>query len=297
MSIEVTRTKSDLAFDIVNYVFLSIVLLLVLYPLYFVVIASFSNPSLVNSGQVKLLPKGINLDGYIRIFKDSSIVTGYKNTIVYTVIGTFVNIAFTIPAAFALSRKDLDGRNLIMYLVTFTMFFGGGLIPTFIVVRNLGLYNSMWSLILPGAVIPWNLIIARTFFQTSIPDELREAAQIDGCNDFMFFFKIVLPLSSTLIAIMVLFYGVGHWNSFFNALIYIKDKARYPLQLVLRNILIVNQVSTDMLENVEQMNEQLEIAALIQYGVIIVAALPLLILYPFLQRYFVKGVMIGSVKG
>lgn len=297
MSIEVTRTKSDLAFDIVNYVFLSIVLLLVLYPLYFVVIASFSNPSLVNSGQVKLLPKGINLDGYIRIFKDSSIVTGYKNTIIYTVIGTFVNIAFTIPAAFALSRKDLDGRNLIMYLVTFTMFFGGGLIPTFIVVRNLGLYNSMWSLILPGAVIPWNLIIARTFFQTSIPDELREAAQIDGCNDFMFFFKIVLPLSSTLIAIMVLFYGVGHWNSFFNALIYIKDKARYPLQLVLRNILIVNQVSTDMLENVEQMNEQLEIAALIQYGVIIVAALPLLILYPFLQRYFVKGVMIGSVKG
>lgn len=291
------RSRSDILFDICNYGLLTIILLIVLYPLYFVVIASFSNPTLVNSGQITLIPKGINLEGYVRIFNDKMILTGYGNSLMYTALGTLISVAITIPGAYALSRRELTGRNLVMYMVVFTMFFNGGLIPTFILVKNLGLYNSFWSLILPVAVIPWNLIIARTFFQTSIPDELREAAQIDGCNEFRFFFRIALPLSSALIAIMVLFYAVGYWNTYFSALIYLKDEALYPLQLVLRNILIANTISPDMMENVEQASKQLEIASLIQYGVIIVAAFPLLILYPFLQRFFVKGVLVGSIKG
>ncbi|WP_102709091.1 carbohydrate ABC transporter permease [Paenibacillus castaneae] len=291
------RSRSDILFDIFNYGLLTIVLLIVLYPLYFVVIASFSNPTLVNSGQVTLIPKGINFEGYVRIFNDKMILTGYGNSLLYTALGTLISVAITIPGAYALSRRELAGRNLVMYMIVFTMFFNGGLIPTFILVKNLGLYNSFWSLILPVAVIPWNLIIARTFFQTSIPDELREAAQIDGCNEFRFFFRIALPLSSALIAIMVLFYAVGYWNTYFSALIYLKDETLYPLQLVLRNILIANTISPDMMENVEQASKQLEIASLIQYGVIIVAAFPLLILYPFLQRYFVKGVLVGSIKG
>lgn len=292
-----SKSRSDILFDIVNYGLLTVVLLLVLYPLYFVVIASFSNPTLVNSGQITLIPKGINFEGYVRIFNDKMILTGYGNSIFYTVLGTLVSVAVTIPAAYALSRKEMTGRNFIMYMVVFTMFFSGGLIPTFILVKNLGLYNSFWSLILPSAVVPWNLIIARTFFQTSIPDELREAAQIDGCNEFRFFFKIALPLSASLIAIMVLFYAVGYWNTYFNALIYLKDEGLYPLQLVLRNILLANNISPEMMENVEQASKQLEVASLIQFGVIIVAAFPLLMLYPFLQRYFVKGVLIGSIKG
>ncbi|MGN7360282.1 carbohydrate ABC transporter permease [Paenibacillus sp. SAF-054] len=291
------RSRSDLWFDIVNYGILTVVLLLVLYPLYFVVIASFSNPTLVNSGQITLIPKGINFEGYIRIFQDNMIITGYGNSILYTVLGTLISVAVTVPAAYALSRRELRGRNLVMYLVVFTMFFSGGLIPTFILIKDLGMYNTFWSLLLPVAVVPWNLIIARTFFQTSIPDELRESAQLDGCNEVRFFIRIALPLSSALLAIMVLFYAVGYWNTYFSAMIYLKDEALYPLQLVLRNILLANNISPEMMENVEQASKQLEVAALIQYGVIIVAAFPLLILYPFLQRFFVKGALIGSIKG
>lgn len=291
------RSRSDLWFDIVNYGILTVVLLLVLYPLYFVVIASFSNPTLVNSGQITLIPKGINFEGYIRIFQDNMIITGYGNSILYTVLGTLISVAVTVPAAYALSRRELRGRNLVMYLVVFTMFFSGGLIPTFILIKDLGMYNTFWSLLLPVAVVPWNLIIARTFFQTSIPDELRESAQLDGCNEVRFFIRIALPLSSALLAIMVLFYAVGYWNTYFSAMIYLKDEALYPLQLVLRNILLANNISPEMMENVEQASKQLEVAALIQYGVIIVAAFPLLILYPFLQRFFVRGALIGSIKG
>ncbi|WP_284645160.1 carbohydrate ABC transporter permease [Paenibacillus silviterrae] len=292
-----SRSRTDRLFDLVNYSVLSLVFIIVLYPLYFVIIASISDPTFVNSGQITLLPKGITFDGYARIFQDDSILNGYGNSIVYTVVGTAISLLFTLPAAYALSRKDMDGRNLIMYLVTFTMFFSGGLIPTFLLVKKLGILNSMWALILPVAVGPWNLIIARSFFQSTIPDELREAAQIDGCDDMTFFAQIVLPLSAALITILLLFYAVGYWNAYFNALIYIKDKDLYPLQLVLRNILIVNEISPDMMLDVEQASKQQAIAGLIRYGVIIVAALPLLIVYPFLQRYFVKGVMIGAVKG
>ncbi|MCD5324582.1 MULTISPECIES: carbohydrate ABC transporter permease [Pontibacillus] len=291
------KSREDKIFDVLNLFLLSGLMLVVLYPLYFVVIASISNPDYVYNGEVWLWPKEITFEGYQRIFQDGRIWTGYKNTIVYTVVGTFVNVALTLMAAYALSRKDLAGRNFFMFMFLFTMFFSGGLIPTYLVVKNLGLVNTMWALILPKAVAVWNLIVAKTFFQSTIPDELLESAQMDGCSNTKFFFKIVLPLSKPIVAVMVLFYAVTHWNSFFDALIYLNDEELYPLQLVLRSILIQNEASASMLGDVESFAAQQRIADLIKYGVIIVAAVPLLILYPFIQKYFVKGAMIGSIKG
>lgn len=292
----IKRNRGDLIFDITNYIVLTIAMLLVLYPLYFILIASISNPDAIYEGRVYLWPKEITFSGYEKIFQNSSIWTGYLNTIIYTVVGTFINVIFTITGAFALSRKELYGRNLIMYLITFTMFFGGGLIPSYLLVKNLKMIDTMWALILPGAVSAYNLIIARTFFQTTIPEELKEASEIDGCSNITFFLKIVLPLSKALIAIMILFYAVGHWNSFFGALIYIRDKSKYPLQLILRNILVINEAA-EMAYDETGIAEQQKLADLIKYGVIIVSSLPLLILYPFIQKYFVKGIMIGSIKG
>jgi putative aldouronate transport system permease protein len=211
-------------------------------------------------------------------------------------VGTFVNVIITIPGAYALSRKDLVGRNVMMMMVTFTMIFNGGLIPTYLLVLKLGLYNSMWALILPVAVSAWNLIVARTFFQQTIPDELLEAATLDGCSNFQFFMLVVLPLSQSIIAVMVLFYAVNHWNGYFNALIYLKSPDKYPLQLVLRNILFENSLG-DMVEDASTLAAQQRMGDLIKYGVIMASSLPLLILYPFLQRYFIQGVMIGAVKG
>lgn len=296
-SITVRSSRSDFIFDICNYAVLIIIFLIVAYPLYFVVIASFSNPAYVRTGEVVFLPQGFTLEGYINVFKDKTVITGYINSIVYTVLGVCINLVFTIPAAYALSRKDLAGRKVFMLLIIFTMFFSGGMIPLFILIRDLNMYNSMWSLIIPVAITPWNLIVAKTFFEQSIPDSLREATAIDGCDDFHFFFRFVLPLSSALIAIMILFYGVAHWNSYFNALLFIRDQDRFPLQLVLRNILLLNQVSQDQLGDVVQAARRQEAALLIQYTMIIISAFPLLVLYPFLQKYFVRGVMIGAVKG
>lgn len=297
MALKVKKGKSDLIFDIVNYLVLGFVFLIVFYPLYFVFIASISNPALANSGQVWFYPKDITLTGYEQIFKDDSIITGYINSFKITILGVIINLLFTIPAAYALSRQNLTGRKIFMLMIVFTMFFNGGMIPTYLLVNDLHLYNTIWSLVLPGAIVPFNLIIARTFFESTIPGELIEAAKIDGCDEFKTFFSIVLPLSGSLIAIMILFYGVAHWNSYFNALIYIRSKDLQPLQLVLRNILILNQVSQDMLGDVIQAAKKMEAAAQIQYGAIIISSLPLLILYPFLQKYFVKGAMIGAVKG
>lgn len=269
-----------------------------MYPLYFVLIASFSSPERVLNGEMWILPVDITMDGYKRIFKVSSIWLGYKNSIIYTTIGTTVNIIFTLLAGYALSRKDLFGRNAIMLFLVITMFFSGGLIPTYLVVKSLGLLNTMWALILPKAVGLFNVIIAKTFFQQSIPAELLEQAKLDGCSDFTFFVKIVVPLSKAIIAVLGLFYAVGYWNSFFDALIYIADENKYPLQLVLRNILVVqNELASKFISDVESAAVQRRIAELLKYGVIVVASVPLLIAYPFVQRYFVKGVMIGSIKG
>lgn len=291
------KSKEDKVFDIINFFLVAIILLLVVYPLYFIVIASISDPNMIYEGKVWLLPKELTLEGYQRIFGDSKIWLGYKNSIIYTVVGTIVNVSFTLMAAYALSRKDLYGRNVIMFLFLMTMFFSGGLIPTYLVVKNLGLLNTMWALILPKAVAVWNVIVAKTFFESSIPGELLEAARIDGCSDVKFFWKIVLPLSKPIVAVMVLFYAVGHWNSYFDALIYLNNENLYPLQLILRNILIQNQSSTMMISDLDSLAAKQRVSELIKYGVIIVASIPLLIVYPFVQKYFVKGVMIGGIKG
>ena len=297
MKSTIRPSAADRLFDLSIYAFMTAVLIVVLYPLYFVVIGSFSDPDAIYEGRAWLLPADTTLEGYRRIFRDGSVWSGYANTILYAVVGTTVNVCLTIPAAYSLSRKDLRGRKGIAFFITFTMLFSGGLIPTFLLVKQLGLYNGIGAMVLPGAVSVWNLIIARTFFQTSLPDELLDSAMMDGCSNAQFFFRIALPLSGALTAIMVLFYSVWHWNSFFDALIYLQDEKRYPLQLVLRNILIANQVSDSMLSDMTSVAEQQRVADLIKYGVIIVASVPMLMLYPFLQKYFVKGVMIGAVKG
>ncbi|MCM3575588.1 carbohydrate ABC transporter permease [Mesobacillus subterraneus] len=291
------RSKEDRVFDLINVILVAIITVMVIYPLYFIVIASISDPNMIYAGKVWLWPKEITFEGYERIFRDNKIWIGYKNSIIYTFVGTIVNVSFTLMAAYALSRKDLYGRNIIMVFFLFTMFFSGGLIPTYLVVKNLGLLNTMWALILPKAVAVWNVIVARTYFQTTIPDELLEAAKIDGCTNAKFFWKIVLPLSKPIVAVMVLFYAVGHWNSYFDALIYLNNENLYPLQLILRNILIQNESAAQMVRDVSSYAAQQRVAELIKYGVIIVASVPLLIVYPFVQKYFVKGVMIGGVKG
>lgn len=289
-------SMADRVFDILNYVILTLCLLIVAYPLYFIVIASVSDPTAVYAGKVILWPSRFTLEGYQRILDYESFFTGYRNTVIYTVVGTAINVLITIPGAYALSRKDLVGRNIIMMGVTFTMIFSGGLIPTYLLVISLNLYNTMWALILPVAVSAWNLIVARTFFQETIPDELLEAATLDGAGNTQFFLRVVLPLSKSIIAVMILFYAVNHWNSYFNALIYLKSADKYPLQLVLRNILFENSLG-DMVEDASTLALQQRLGDLIKYGIIIASSLPLLILYPFLQRFFIQGVMIGAVKG
>jgi putative aldouronate transport system permease protein len=293
----IKRSREDKIFDAINITLLSLLLLAVFYPLYFIVIASVSNPDRIFAGEVLFLPKEITFEGYTRIFQDGKIWTGYKNTIIYTVLGTILNVALTLTAAYALSRKDFYGRNFFMIMFVFTMFFSGGLIPTYLVVKELGMVNSMWAMIIPKAVAVWNIIVARTFFQSTIPQEMLEAARVDGCSNTSFFTKIVLPLSKPIIAVMILFYAVGHWNSYFDALIYLNSENLYPLQLILRNILIQNEAAAQMVGDLESFAAQQRIAELIKYGVIIVGSLPLLIAYPFIQKYFVQGVMIGGIKG
>jgi putative aldouronate transport system permease protein len=297
---KVKETKADRIFNYINISILTVLLLIVIYPLIYVISASISDPTLVNQGKVWLLPKGINFEGYRRILQDRNIWIGYRNTILYTVLGTIINLLVTLPAAYSLSRKDFYGRTFFTAIFTFTMFFSGGLIPTYLIVKGLGLRDTIWALVIPGAAGMWNIILTRTYFQSNIPVELQEAALIDGCSNTRLFLTIVLPLSAPIVAIMALFYGVGHWNSFFGALIYISNRNLYPLQLILREILIQSEVSMEMMktgEALESMAKQAELAELIKYGVIIVSTLPVLIAYPFIQRYFVQGMMVGAIKG
>lgn len=292
-------SKSDKIFDIINNLFMVMAALIVLYPLYFVLIASISSPEAVNSGKVIWFPIGISLEGYKKLFEDSRIFLGYKNSLFYTVLGTTLNCILTLITAYPLSIKELRGRRMLLGYFIFTMFFNGGLIPTFILVNDIGLYDTPWILIIMGAINIFNMIIAKSFFENSIPGELREAAEIDGCGRFRFFISIVLPLSKALIGVLVVYYGVAHWNQFFNALIYISDEKLRPLQMVLREILIQNSM-TQMVYDESMMEELMRrerYAELIKYGVIVVASLPVLCLYPFVQKYFTKGVMLGSVKG
>ncbi|MCG7408489.1 carbohydrate ABC transporter permease [Paenibacillus sp. ACRRX] len=302
-AVAVKESRGDKIFVILNYIYLSIALLIVLYPVLYIISASISDPKYVNSGEMWLLPKGITFEGYLRVFENSKIWSGYGNTILYTTVGTLVNLFVTLPAAYSLSRSDFVGRGFFMGMFMVTMFFGGGLVPGYLLVKNLGMINSMWALILPGAASVWNIIVARTFFQSTIPKELQEAAHIDGCTNMRLFIKIVLPLSAPIIAVMALFYGVGHWNSYFSALIYLNEESKYPLQMILRQILVLQEMSAETTgaainaSVASALNNKADAASLLKYAVIIVSTLPVVAVYPFLQRYFVQGVMIGSVKG
>lgn len=273
----------------------AVILLIVLYPLLFVLSASFSDPQKVLNGEMWLWPAGFTLDAYKEIFHYSDVWVGYKNTILYTSVGTVINVVLSTLAAYPLSRKDLPGRNALMFLISFTMFFHGGLIPTYLVVKDLQMVNTMWALIIPNAIATYNVIVMRTYFQTSIPWELQEASLIDGCSNTRLLVNIILPLSKPILAVMVLFYAVGHWNAYFNALIYLRDEEMYPLQLILREILIVNATVESGGEF--GMAEKMLLAESIKYALIIIASIPVLVMYPFVQRHFVKGVMIGSIKG
>lgn len=293
--------KKDRVFKFFNYSFLTIAMVAVLYPLIYIISASISDPAAVNSGKMWLFPKNITFEGYKLIFENDQIWRGYLNTIFYTVLGTSINLAVTLPAAYALGRRDFVGRNFFTAMFVLTMFFEGGLIPTYLVVKNLGLIDTVWAMVLPNAAAIWNIVIARVFFQSTIPIELEESAKVDGCSNFKLFFKIVLPLSAPIIAVMALFYGVDHWNSYFDALIYLSDRALYPLQMVLREILVLQDMASQNTNMDGSMAEALhskqQLAAVIKYGVMIVSTLPIIIVYPFLQKYFVQGVMIGSLKG
>jgi putative aldouronate transport system permease protein len=295
-----TQSRGDRWFGLINNFILAIISLAVLYPLVFMISASISDPVLINSGRIWLWPRGIQFDGYERIFSYPHIWIGYRNTIFYTLLGTFINLVVTLTCAYSLSRKDLVGRNAIMFLFVLTMFFSGGLIPTFLVVKQLGLVNTIWAMVIPNAASMWNIIITRSFMQMNIPNELQESAMIDGASNMRQFISIVLPLSKPIMAAMGLFYAVGHWNAYFNALVYLTDRDLFPLQLVLRQILVLNQV-TDLLtmtaDELENLDKQMHMAEMMKYGLIIIATLPILIVYPFLQKYFVKGVLIGSIKG
>ena len=292
----VRRQGRDVVFDAILYSICAVLLLIILYPLWFIVIASFSDPSAVAGGHVWVWPVGFTLDGYDELLKQPKVWLGYRNTIAYTVVGTLIGLAVNIPAAYALSRKDLWGRKGLMGLYVFTMFFSGGLIPIFLTVQQAGLYNTFWVLVLPFSVSAYNIIVARTFFETSLPPDLWDAAQIDGCGNLRFFFTMALPLSKAVISVIALWTAVGQWNSYFNALIYIRDENLYPLQLIIRNILITNQ-NFAALGTGEAAMIAMRRANLVRYAMIIIATVPIMCVYPFIQKYFDQGVMIGAVKG
>lgn len=299
--IKTKRSKEDLVYDGIIFCILTIVFLLVAYPLYFIIISSVSNPEAVSSGKVILWPVGFTFAGYREVFENREVIRGFVNSLLYTFTGVMLNLSVTLPTAYALSRDRFGGKKFVTIFYMLTMFVSGGMIPTYLVVKNMQLLDTMGALIFPGALGVYNMIVARTFFKSNISEELYDAAAIDGCSETKFFFQIALPLSKAIIAIMVLYYGVGHWNAYFSALLYMKTETKFPLQLVLRSILIQNQshlsqaVSTAAQR--EAMEEKRKLMELMKYSLIIISSMPVLIMYPLVQKHFVKGVMIGSIKG
>ena len=295
------HTWDDKLFDFLCNLFLVLFVIAVFYPIYFVVVASFTDPIHVNSGRFLLYPVELNLDGYRKVFSDMKVWKGYVNTIIYTVGGTLLGTVVTVMSGYALSRKDMLGRGIIMKLFVFTMYFSGGMIPTFLMVKSYGLLNTRILMMIMGSVSVYNIIIVRSFMASNIPDELMDAATIDGCGNGNFFIKVVLPLSKAVVSVMVLYIAVSHWNSYFNAMIYLTDSDKYPLQLYLREILFQAKAAsidaeTTMVDPVyaERMRTMAEV---VKYGMIVVSTAPIICVYPFIQKYFVKGVMIGSIKG
>ncbi len=290
------RGRGDKLFDKFNMVIFAGVVLAIMYPLYYIVIASFSNPDMVYAGKVWIWPVDATLEGYYRILNHTRIWLGYKNTVLYTVVGTTVNVILTISGGYALSRRDLPGVRFMMIAIVLTMFFGGGLIPTYMIVRSMGILDTMWAVIIPTAISAYHIIVVRTFYRMTIPDALHEAAVMDGCSDFRFLMRIAIPLSLPIIAVIALFNAVGHWNQYFQSMIYLRNSQLHTLQLVLREILILEQANEMAMDRFDEVGAVQRISDLIRYGSIVVSSLPMLILYPFLQKYFVKGVLIGSVK-
>ena len=287
-------SRGDKVFRFFNGLFLMLLALIVLYPVYFIIIASFSDPDAVLAGKVVLWPVDINLDGYIKIIERTDVWLGYRNTIIYTVLTVVLSLLVTIPAGWALSRKTLPGKKFWMMYFIIPMFFGGGLIPFYNVMSNLGLINTIWAIVLPSILSVWNLFMTKTFFESSIPNGLIEAAKIDGAGHFRTFTSVVLPLAKAIMAVMALYYAVGQWNSYFNAMIFLQDETLYPLQLVLKEILIASESTVG--GSGETILQQYRLANQLKYVSVIVSSLPVLMLYPFVQKYFAQGVMIGSLK-
>ncbi len=291
-------TKGDRIFSFVNGLLLTFITLLIVYPIYFILVASISDPTYVSLGQTFLFPRGVTLMGYEKILEFPQILNGYKNSIIYTVVGTCINLLVCIPTAFVLSRKELPGRNLLTVFFVITMYFSGGLVPGYLQIRNLGLLDTMWALVLPGALNVYNMLVCRSFFTANVSEELFEATKLDGGSYTTFFFKVVMPLSKSIVAVMVLFHALVHWNQYMTALYYLQSQDKFPLQLVLRNLTALLD-STALRQDIdpELLMKTMKTQQLVRYSVIIVASIPVFLMYPFVQKYFVKGVMVGSVKG
>lgn len=294
--VKLYHTVPDRILSITVWVLLLAIFLVIMIPMLFIVASSFSDPGAVSAGKVFLWPVDFSLAGYRVIFQSQFVMRGFYNSVRYTLLGTVISVTLTLFAGYPLSRKDLKIRGPVMFLFTVTMFFSGGMIPTYLVVSKLHLVNTIWAMVLPSAMGVWNVILTKTYIQTSIPEEIYESASIDGCTDWRYFVNMVIPLSKPIIAVMVLLYAVGKWNDFFSGLLYLNDANLQPLQLILRNILVQNDTTGMAMNLGEQMNRQ-ELKTLMQYSLIIVSSVPVLILYPFIQKYFVKGIMMGSIKG
>ncbi|MCL2834209.1 MAG: carbohydrate ABC transporter permease [Treponema sp.] len=293
----IRETKEDQAFFIFVFIILGFLFLIVLYPLLYVISSSFSSPWAVSTGRVVLWPVDLSLEGYKAVFTNNMIGIGYINTVIYTCCGTLINVGMTILAAYPLACPRLPGKKVFMFLFTFTMLFSGGMIPSYILIRNLGMLNTRWAMIIPGAIGVYDMIITRTFFMNSIPAELQEAAEIDGASDIQYLIHCVLPLSKAVIAVITLYYAVGHWNAYFNAFLYLTNRNLFPLQIVLRDILISNMIDPTVTMDETLLAAKLGMADLLKYALIIVSSLPVMMIYPFIQKYFIQGVMIGSLKG
>lgn len=293
---KIKKSKDDKIFDFFLYLVAGLLILITLYPMYFIVIASISNPTLVSNGEIFLIPKDINFKAYKELLGYSKLWISYRNTIAYTVVGTIITLIVNIPASYALSRKGFYGKKFFTFFYLIPMFFTGGLIPTYLAVKQFGLLDNFWVMVLPFSVVTYYIIVGRTFFNNSIPEDLWEAAQLDGCGYIGFFFRIVLPLSKAVIAVIALWAAVGQWNSYFNALIYLRSENLQPLQIVLRNILISNQTISAMTTGAAAV-EAKQMADLIKYAVIVVSSAPIMCMYPFVQKHFNQGVMLGSLKG
>ncbi len=293
----IQESRGDKIFSRLNYIFLSVILIIILYPLVYTLSASFSEPSAVISGKVTLFPVNFTLIGYQKIFEYPTLIKGMLNSLFYTIVGSSVSVVLTFLAAYPLTRKDLPGRRFLTLVFFFPMLFSGGLIPFYLIVRDLGMVNTRWALIIPTALSVWNLIITISFLKASIPEELYEAAQIDGCSDFGFLLKVVLPLAKALIAVLFLVYAVSQWNQYFISLVFQTNPDIAPLQIVLRNILILNKVDLGMMADIKRMADQQALQEQLKFSSIVVASVPVLLLYPFVQRYFVQGLTIGAIKG